>query len=169
MLHFQQYSDCMFTVFMLHFHQCFFKTFENDTGCFVFCSSGGMTIGEASEQYGILKITLSDKINNKQKTNQAGKATELKEVEEQSLKFYIDYMDSINHLLTISAIKAFAWSIVKSSQRPNRFNSSVGPGNTQYLKFKNRHNLTNRKSDNIDRGRSRMANETVFNQHFDLL
>ena len=63
----------------------------------------------------------------------------------------------------------FAWSIVKSSQCPNRFNSSVGPGNTWYLKFKKGHNLTNRKPDNIDCARSRMVNETVFNQHFDLL
>ena len=100
---------------------------------------------------------------------QVGRATELVEVEEKSSKFYIDYMASTYHPLTIPAIKAFAWSIVKSSQCPNRFNSSVGPGNTWYLKFKKRHNLMNRKPENIDRGRSRMANETVFNQHFDLL
>ena len=30
-------------------------------------------------------------------------------------------------------------------------------------------NLTNRKLDKVDRGRSRMANMTVFNQHFNLL
>ena len=90
-------------------------------------------------------------------------------MEEKSLKFCIDYVALINHALTISVIKAFTWSIVKSSQRPNRFNLSVGPGNTWYLKFKKRHNLTNRKPDNIDCGHSRMVNETVFNQHFNLL
>ena len=128
-----------------------------------------MTIGKASEQYSIPKTTLNDEINNKWKTNKVGRATILTEVEEKSLKFYIDYMASINHPLTISAIKAFAWSIFKNSQRPNRFNSSVGPGDNLYLMFKKRHNLTNRKLDNKDRGCSRMANEMVFNQHFDLL
>ena len=80
----------------------------NDTGCFVFCISVGMTIGKASKQYGIPKMTLNDRINNKWKTNKVERATELTEVEEKSLKFYIDYMAPINHPLTISAIKAFA-------------------------------------------------------------
>ena len=67
-----------------------------------------MTIDKASEQYGIPKTTLNDEINNKWKTNKVERATKLKEVEEKSFKFYIDYMASINHPLTISAIKAFA-------------------------------------------------------------
>ena len=53
-------------------------------------------------------------------------------------------MASINHPLSIPAVKAFAWSIVKN-------------------------NLTNRKPNNIDCGRSRMANFTVYEQHFTLL
>ena len=60
-------------------------------------------------------MTLSDKINNKWKTNKVGRATKLTEVEEKGLKFYIDYMASINYPLSISNIKALAWSIVKSS------------------------------------------------------
>ena len=153
----------------LHFHQYFFNTSENDTGCFVFCISGGMIIGKASEQNDIPKTTLNDEINNTWKTNKVGRATKLTEVEEKSFKFYVDYMASINHPLTISAIKVFAWSILKNSQCPNKFNSSVGPGDNWYLMFKKRHNLTNRKPDNKDRVCSRMENETVFNQHFDLL
>ena len=72
-------------------------------------------------------------------------------------------MQSINHPLTVSAVKAFEWNIVKQSKRPNRFNSITGPGNTW------RHGLTNRKPDNLYRGRSRMANESVAEQHFRLL
>ena len=53
-------------------------------------------------------------------------------------------MASINHPLSIPAVKAFAWSIVKN-------------------------NLTNRKPNNIDCGRSRMANFTVYEPHFTLL
>ena len=72
-------------------------------------------------------------------------------------------MASINHPLSIPAVKAFAWAIAKRSTIPNRFNPETGPG------VKARHNLTNRKSDNVDRGRSRMGNTTVWKQHFDLL
>ena len=53
-------------------------------------------------------MTLSDKINNKWKTNKVGRATKLTEVEEKGLKFYIDYMASINYPLSISNIKALA-------------------------------------------------------------
>ena len=78
-------------------------------------------------------------------------------------------MASINHPLSIPAVKAFAWSIVKKSQRPNRFDTETGPGDKWYNNFKKRNNLTNRKPNNIDCGRSRMANFTVYEQHFTLL
>ena len=39
-----------------------------------------------------------------------------------TLKGYIDYMASINHPLSIPAVKAFAWTINKRSSNPNRFN-----------------------------------------------
>ena len=65
-----------------------------------------MTANKASKQCGITKMTLSDQINNKCKTNKVGRALELTEVEEKSFKFFIDYMPPINYPLTISAIKA---------------------------------------------------------------
>ena len=36
-------------------------------------------------------------------------------------------------------------------------------------KLQKRQSLTNKKPDNIDQGKSRMANMMVFKQHFDLL
>ena len=78
-------------------------------------------------------------------------------------------MASMNHPLSIPAVKAFAWSIVKKSQRPNRFNAETGPGDKCYNNFKKRNNVTSRKQDNIDHGRSRMANVTVYEQQFNLL
>ena len=78
-------------------------------------------------------------------------------------------MASINHPLSIPTVKAFAWAIAKKSTNPNRFNPENGPGDKWYRNFKARQNLTNRKPDNVDRGRSRMGNTTVWNQHFDLL
>ena len=38
-----------------------------------------------------------------------------------------------------------------------------------YRNFKGRHDLTNRKLDNVDRERSRMGNTTVWKQHFNFL
>ena len=75
----------------------------------------------------------------------------------------------LNHPLSIPTVKAFAWAITKRSTNPNRFNPETGPGDKCYRNFKARHNLTNRKLDNVDRGRSRMGNTTVWKQHFDLL
>ena len=90
----------------------------------------------------------------------------IEEEEEKSLKFYIEYMASINHPLSIPAVKAFAWSIVKKSQQPNCFNTEIETRDKWYNNFKKRNNLTNRKLDNIDCGRSRMANITVYKQDF---
>ena len=73
-----------------------------------------MAIGKASRQYGTPKLTLSDKINNKWETNKEGRAAELTEVEEKGLKFYIDYMASINHPLTISALKCLRGVLSKA-------------------------------------------------------
>ncbi|XP_057294608.1 uncharacterized protein LOC130623134 [Hydractinia symbiolongicarpus] len=84
---------------------------------------------------------------------------------------YIKYMASIAHPLSISAIKAFAWNIVKRSKCTSSFNRVSGPGHTWWDSFKKRHSreITLRKPDGLDRGRSRMANVTVIKQHFDLL
>ena len=79
-------------------------------------------------------------------------------------------MASINHPLSIPAVKAFAWPLPKEVpiqtdliQRLGQVISGI------YRNFKARHNRTNRKPDNVDRGRSRMGNTTVSKQHFDLL
>ena len=87
-------------------------------------------------------MTLSDKVNNRCPNKKSGRMTELTEEEEKSLKFYIEYMASINHPLSIPTVKAFAWSIVKKSQRPNCFNTETGPGNKWYNNFKKRNDLT---------------------------
>ena len=58
-------------------------------------------------------MTLSDKVNNRCPNKKSGRTTELTEEQEKGLRFYIEYMASINHPLYISAVvKAFAWSIV---------------------------------------------------------
>ena len=82
---------------------------------------------------------------NKYATSKVGRKNDLTEEEERALKGYIDYMASINHLLSMPAIKPFAWAITKRSSNPNQFNVKTGPGDKWYRNFKLRHNLTNRK------------------------
>ena len=82
---------------------------------------------------------------NKYATSKVGRKNDLTEEEERALKGYIDYMASINHLLSMPAVKPFAWAITKRISNPNRFNVETGPGDKWYRNFKLRHNLTNRK------------------------
>ena len=68
-------------------------------------------------------------------------------------------------------MKAFAWSIVKKSQRPKWLNAETGPGDKWHSNFKKSNNVTNRKPNNIllimvD---PRMANIAVYKQHVNLL
>ena len=86
-----------------------------------------------------------DRKNNRHATSKVGRKNDLTEEEEQALKDYIDSVASINHLLSIPAVKTFAWAITKRSANPNRFNTETGPGDKWYRNFKSRHNLTNRK------------------------
>ena len=45
-------------------------------------------------------------------------------------------MASINHPLSVAAVKAFAWAIAKKSDRPNRFNLETGLGDKWFRNFK---------------------------------
>ena len=95
-----------------------------------------------------------DRKNNRYATSKVDRKNDFTEEEERALKGYIDYMASINHPLSIPAVKAFAWAITKRSVNPNRFNTETRPGDKWYRNFKLRHNLTNRKPDNVGHGRS---------------
>ena len=77
-------------------------------------------------------------------------------------------MASISQPLTVSAIKVFAWTIANRGGQKNRFNKTSGPGHTWWAKFRKRHKneITLRKPDTLDRGRARMANQHVMNNHF---
>lgn len=70
-------------------------------------------------------------------------------------------MDSIAHPLSVAAIKLFARDISKRSGKLS-FNPVTGHGHTWRDKFEKQHSkeLTLRKPDTPDRGRSRMDNKT---------
>lgn len=83
-------------------------------------------------------------------TNKVGKQNGLSDVEEDSLKYYILYMASVNHLLSAVAVRGFSWSIAKKNDCPNRCNSETGPRDKWFRNFNKRQSLTNRKPDQVD-------------------
>ena len=131
--------------------------------------NGELNVTKAALLYGILRQTLKDKISGKYNNKNAGRTTELTAEEEIVLVNYIKYMASISQPLTTSAIKLFAWAISKRSNRKHSpFNEDFSPGAKWWWKFYKRHqkDITLRKPDTLDRGRSRMANIKVMNNHF---
>ena len=77
-------------------------------------------------------------------------------------------MAPMNHLLSIQAVKAFGWAVAKKVPIQTDL-IQRRPGVKWYRNFELGHKLTNRKLDNVDRGRSRIGNVTVWKQHFNLL
>ena len=133
-------------------------------------TENNMSISAAARKHGIPRLTLSDRVNGR-RTAKHGRLTELNKDEEQSLVTYIKYMAAIAHPLSVTAIKAFAWEISKRNNNKSRFHPTKGPSHRWWSSFRGRHKkeITIRKPDSIDRGRSQICSETVINQHFDLL
>ena len=127
---------------------------------------GKMTIWKASKHFKIPKMTLSDRVNKRWKTNKIGRKNDLTDEQEKALVYYIKYMASIAHPLTVAIIKQFAWVISKHNAT-SRFNPETGPGHTWWDGFRKRHkaDLTLWHPDKLERGRERMANEQVMRQH----
>jgi len=129
----------------------------------------GMSILRCQKNLGFL---ISNRRNQRWKTTTPGRPTELSADEETALSDYIKFIATIAQPLTVPGIKAFAWAISKHHTNNNRFfNKETGSGHTWWDSFKKRHKdeITLRKPNKLDRGRSRMANQTVMDQHFDLL
>ena len=74
-------------------------------------------------------MMLTDKVNNRCPNKKSGRMTQLIE-EEKSLKFYIEYMASINYPLSIPAVKGFALSIIKKASKLTDLIKKQGTNNT---------------------------------------
>ena len=132
--------------------------------------TGTMNVAEASKVFDIPRQTLSHRIKEKYTKVGGGRKTELTEDEEKILLDYSMFMAKWSHPLTVPAIKAFAWAIVRKTNRPPRFHPTNGPSLKWWQGFKNRHpEISLRKPDNLDRGRSRMNNQVVMDKFFKLL
>ena len=80
---------------------------------FNFYFLGGLSVGKAVKRYRIPKTTLIDRKNKHWETDKGERQTGLSAIEETSRKYYIDYMASINHSLSVTAVKAFACELPK--------------------------------------------------------
>ena len=132
--------------------------------------SGTMNVTEASQVFDIPIQTLNDRIKGKYTKAGGGRKTELTEDEESILVEYCMFMAKCSHPLIVPVVKAFAWAIVRKSNRPSRFHATNGPSWKWWQGFKKRHpEISLRKPDNLDRGRSRMNNQVVMDKFFKLL
>ena len=83
---------------------------------------------------------------------------------------YIKYMSQTCLPLTRAALKCFVSSTVKRSRRPPKFDIEKGPSNKWIQCFLQRQDeLTLKVPEMQEKGRTRMANQTVMDQHFKLL
>ena len=100
---------------------------QNTVNAMEAVESGTINVTEASKVFDIPRQTLSDRMNGKYTKVGGGRKTELTENEEKILVDYCIFMGKCSHPLTVPLIRAFAWGIVKNSNRPSRFNSTDGP------------------------------------------
>ena len=129
-----------------------------------------MSVTEDSKVSHIPRQTLSDRIKGKYTKVRGGRKTELTEDEERILVDYCMFMAKCSHLLTVPVVKAFAWAIARKSNQPSRFHATNGSSWKWWQGFKRRHpEISLRKPDNLDRGRSRMNNQIVMDNFFKLL
>ena len=133
-------------------------------------NDGTMNVTKASRIFQVPRQTLKDRVCGKFTKAGGGHATELTVEEENVLINYIKFMAKSSHPISVIQIKAFAWAIVKKSGRPSRFNEDNGPSWKWWRGFKKRHHaeITLRKPNNLDRGRSRMCNQNVMDAYFAL-
>ena len=99
-----------------------------------------------------------------------GPASTLTPEEERALMEYVKYSAKRGFPMTKKICKAYAWAVTKKSGRRLSFNEQTGPSDKWWRGFRKRNaGLALRKCDTLDRGRARMANQTVMDQYFDLL
>ena len=99
-----------------------------------------------------------------------GRKTYLTNEEEISLVNYIKYMCSHGFPLNIKQIRGYTWGIVLQNGRSDQFKES-DPSEKWWRGFKKCHakEITLQKPDNLDRGRTSMANKLVMERHFETL
>jgi len=94
----------------------------------------------------------------------------LTEEEEAALMNYIGYMSKQGFPMNRSMVRQFVTSVCRKDDRVTLFNMEKGPSDKWFRKFSTNHpELTEREPEMQDRGRTRMANQTVMNQYFKTL
>ena len=133
------------------------------------CRDGSMTIYGASKQYGVPRMTLSDRVSGKS-TKNVGRPTSLKLSEEDSLLHYIRYMYQRRFTIDRSQVIGLAWAIDLKRDTQSRVFGEKGPSLHWWRGFRDRHSeLSLRKAEGIDRGRIANADENIIEKYYDVL
>ena len=117
------------------------------------CNSG-MTISDASKQYGIPRTTLSDRINHKVSHDaKIGRPAALTKEEEASLSGYVSYMYDRRFPIDREQVIRLAWAIDLKKEEADRAFGNKGPSMHWWRGFRDRHpELTLRKSETVGSG-----------------
>lgn len=108
-------------------------------------------------------------LRHKKETHKGYPVRILSKEEEEHLVNYIIYCQARSMPLTRKVIKTFARGIIAKAGRQMP-GSAAGPSNKWFRGFLSRHpRLSMKIPQVIDGGRTRMSNESVMTQHFELL
>ena len=126
-----------------------------------------LTISGAARQFGIPRMTLSDRVRGKIDVHaKLGNQPALTATEEGTIEKYILYMHQQRFPVTRHQVMGLAWAVDMKKESP-AFNVTTGPSLKWWRGFKSRHpNLTLRTAEAVDRGRVENANPDVFNDYF---
>ena len=119
------------------------------------CNDDSMSIYAAAKQYGVPRMTLSDRVLGKvAATAQMGHPTALTRCQEDSLLHYIAYMHDRRFPINRSHVIALAWAIDLKCEPERQVFGEKGPSLHWWRGFRDRHpSITLRTAESIDRGR----------------
>ena len=129
-----------------------------------------MPCATAAKKFGVPRKSHENRVKGRVKHGvNPGPATTLTSEEEKALTEYIKYASQRGFSMTKKICKAYAWAVAKKSGRRITF-KQTGPSDKWWRGFRKRcSGLALRKCDTLDRGRARMANQTVMDGYFKLL
>ena len=129
-----------------------------------------ITISAAAKEYGVPRMTLSDRVKGKVPMDaKIGRPPVLGDEHEAALVRYIHYMADHRYPITRTHVIGLAWAIVLR-QGNECFNRSTGPSLKWWRGFRDRHpEFFLRKPELVDHGRVANATPYTIGNYFDVL
>ena len=131
---------------------------------------GALTVYRAAKEYGIPKITLYSRLKGKRgvKSQTLGRSTAIPPEHETKLASCLKVMEKWGFGLSRKEIIEIVAIYVAKNGLVTPFRNGI-PGEDWFLGFKQRHNLSVKKPQNVEYARKRMTDPFVVNAYFDLL